>query len=129
VQTFGAVKTPSEVVNALVYRAAQELLFNVVKHARVHEARIRIRRRGRYVCLLVSDRGRGFDPQEARETTGFGLLSIRERVALLGGRMKIRSARGRGTTFRIIVPDAEPLANDVPVEQESNSLALPDHSR
>jgi two-component system NarL family sensor kinase len=80
----------------------------VVKHAQVNEARIRIRRLGRYLCLSVSDRGRGFDPREMKETAGFGLLSIRERVALLGGRMKTESAKGRGTTFRIIVPDTEP---------------------
>jgi CheY-like chemotaxis protein len=81
------------------------LLFNVVKHARVNEARIRVRRVRRYLCLSVSDRGRGFDPQELREAAGFGLLSIRERIELLGGRMKICSAKGKGSTFLIVVPD------------------------
>jgi PAS domain S-box-containing protein len=108
VEVLGEVKAQSDAVKTLLYRAAQELLFNVVKHARVNEARIRIRCVGRYLCLSVSDRGRGFDPQEIKETAGFGLLSIRERVALLGGRMKVKSARGRGTTFRIIVPAGEP---------------------
>jgi signal transduction histidine kinase len=74
----------------------------------------------------VSDRGRGFDPREVKETAGFGLLRIRERVALLGGRMKTRSARGRGTTFRIVVPDAEPPAHGAPVEQESDGRAMAD---
>jgi two-component system CheB/CheR fusion protein len=108
VEVLGEVKAQSDAVKAFVYRAAQELLFNVVKHAQVNEARIRIRCLGRYLCLSVSDRGRGFDPREIKETAGFGLLSIRERVALLGGRMKTESAKGRGTTFRIIVPDTEP---------------------
>jgi PAS domain S-box-containing protein len=108
VEVLGEVKAQSDAVKTLLYRAAQELLFNVVKHARVNEARIRIRCVGRYLCLSVSDRGRGFDPREIKETAGFGLLSIRERVALLGGRMKVKSARGRGTTFRIIVPAGEP---------------------
>jgi PAS domain S-box-containing protein len=107
VEARGPVQARSDAVKALMYRSAQEMLFNVVKHARVKEARLRVRRRGRYLCLSVSDRGRGFDPQEIGKTTGFGLLSIRERVALLGGRMKIRSAKGRGTTFRIIVSDVE----------------------
>ena len=57
------------------------------------------------VCLCVSDQGRGFDPQELKETSGFGLLSIRERVELLGGRMKISSAKGQGSRFRVVVPD------------------------
>jgi PAS domain S-box-containing protein len=107
VEAVGTVATESDAVKTLLYRSAQEMLFNVVKHARVKEARLRVRRRGRYLCLSVSDRGRGFDPQEIGKTTGFGLLNIRERVALLGGRMKVRSAKGRGTTCRIIVPDVE----------------------
>ncbi len=78
-------------IKGFLYKAVQELLFNVVKHARVNEARIRLRRCGPCVCLSISDRGRGFDPQELQEAAGYGLLSIRERVELLGGRMKIRS--------------------------------------
>jgi PAS domain S-box-containing protein len=128
VEAIGAVQTHSDAVKALLYRSAQEILFNVVKHAQVSEARLRVRRRGRYIFLSVSDRGRGFDPGEIEKTTGFGLLTIRERVALLGGRMKIRSARGRGTTFRLVVPDAESPADDGPGEKESNGRALPDHS-
>jgi PAS domain S-box-containing protein len=116
VEVGGGVHARSDAVKAFMYRSAQEMLFNVVKHAEVKEARVRVRRRGQYLCLSVSDRGRGFDPGEIQKTTGFGLLSIRERVALLGGRMKARSARGRGTTFRVVVPDAELLANGAPLE-------------
>jgi len=105
VAAFGHTELQSQAIKALLYKAAQELLFNVVKHARVPQAAIRVRRFGRYLCLSVRDRGRGFDPQEIRETAGFGLLSIRERVELLGGRMKIRSAKGQGSTFLIVVPD------------------------
>ncbi len=105
VETFAPVDTESEALKMFLYKAGQELLFNVVKHARTEEARIRVRRLGRYLCLSVSDRGRGFDPRALRETAGFGLLSIRERIELLGGRMKIRSGKGQGSTFRIVVPD------------------------
>jgi CheY-like chemotaxis protein len=89
-----------------LFRAAQEMLFNVVKHAHVREAALRVRRVGRHVCLSVSDEGRGFDPQELRETSGFGLFSLRERIELLGGRMTIKSIKDRGSRFRIVVPDA-----------------------
>jgi PAS domain S-box-containing protein len=107
VEAVGAVQAHSDAVKTLLYRSAQEMLFNVVKHARVSEARLRVRRRGPYLCLSVSDRGRGFDPQEIGKTAGFGLWSIRERVALLGGWMKTRSVKGRGTTLRLVIPDAE----------------------
>jgi signal transduction histidine kinase len=100
----GEVHPQSEAITALLYRTAQELLFNVVKHARVNQARVRVRQGGGSICLSVSDRGRGFDPQELGDAAGFGLLNIRERVELLGGRMKIRSTRGKGSTFVIVVP-------------------------
>jgi PAS domain S-box-containing protein len=107
VDAFGEVSVASDALRTFLYRTAQELLFNVVKHARVGRARIRIRCLGRCICLSVSDRGRGFDPLDLRETAGFGLLSIRERIELLGGRMKIRSAPGHGATFHIVVPDQQ----------------------
>jgi PAS domain S-box-containing protein len=100
-----AATLKSESLAMFLFRAAQEMLFNVVKHAGVNEAEILARRVGTCVCLCVSDRGRGFDPQGIAKTAGFGLLSIRERVELLGGRMKIKSTEGRGSVFRIVVPD------------------------
>jgi len=105
VRTGGPVDAESEALKAFLYKAAQEMLFNIVKHARIGTAKLRLRRVGGYLCLIVSDRGRGFDPRDLKATTGFGLFSLRERVHLLGGRMKIRSAEGRGSTFFIAVPD------------------------
>jgi len=113
VHTHGQVVLQSDAIKGFLYKAAQELLFNVVKHARVKEARIRVRRCGQCVCLSVSDRGRGFDPQELREAAGFGLLSIQERIELLGGHMKIRSAKGKGSTFFIVVPDGETASSEL----------------
>ncbi len=107
VRAHGQVNVKTEALKAFLYKAAQELLFNTVKHAGVNEAKIRIRRVGRRICLSVSDRGRGFDVQELGQAAGFGLLSIRERIELLGGRMKIRSTQGKGSTFLIVVPDGE----------------------
>ena len=105
VHAQGPVHSESDALKGFLYKTARELLFNIVKHAGVGEARIRVRRSGRHIYLSVSDRGRGFDPQGLREAAGFGLLSIRERIELLGGRMKIRSAPGQGSTFFIVVPD------------------------
>jgi CheY-like chemotaxis protein len=97
----------SDALKGFLYKTAQELLFNVVKHAQIKEARLRVRHCRRYICLSISDRGRGFDPQELRNTAGFGLLNIRERVELLGGQMKIRSVEGQGSRFLIVVPDGQ----------------------
>jgi len=105
VRADGAVNLRSEIIATLLYRTAQELLFNVVKHARVTEAEVRIRRHGGCVCLLVADRGRGFDPRQLRDVAGYGLLNVRERIEMLGGRMKIRSDIGKGSAIFITVPD------------------------
>jgi PAS domain S-box-containing protein len=105
VEVSGEGTLQSEVLTVFLFRAARELLSNAVRHANVRGAVLRLRRRGRYVALRVSDQGRGFDPRKLKETSGFGLLSIRERVELLGGRVKIASVRGRGTRVRIVVPD------------------------
>jgi PAS domain S-box-containing protein len=108
VEVRGRVEVPSDPVKTFLFRAAQEILFNIVKHAHVAGAAVRLQRRRGRVWLTVRDRGRGFDPKTLGQAAGFGLLSIRERVELLGGRMKIRSAPGRGSAFLITVPDAGP---------------------
>ena len=105
VQTHGGLGATSDAIKAFLYRATQELLFNVIKHAQTGEAAIRVRRLGRCISLSVSDEGRGFDPQNLKETNGFGLLSLRERAEVLGGHMKIKSTAGKGSTFQITVPD------------------------
>jgi two-component system NarL family sensor kinase len=116
----------SEALTTFLFRAAQELLLNVVQHAGVNEAALRVRRRGRYVGLRVSDQGRGFDPQELWKAAGFGLLSIRERVELLGGRMKIKGVRSRGSVFRVVVPnDEKPENKEREIEEASPGSGLP----
>jgi two-component system sensor histidine kinase UhpB len=109
VEVHGPLDSPSEPLKAFLYKVAQELLFNVVKHAGVREARIRVRRRGPRLYLSVADRGRGFNPQRLEMALGFGLQGIRERVQLLGGRMKIRSTPGTGSALLIALP-YEPAA-------------------
>jgi signal transduction histidine kinase len=124
----GRIELQSEPLKTLLYKAAQEMLFNVVKHAGVTKARLRLRRWGGSICLSVSDKGQGFDPQGPGHTGGFGLLSIRERVKLLGGRMKVRSAKGRGSTFLIVVPDSQPPICSRPHHPKS-SLSRSAHRR
>jgi PAS domain S-box-containing protein len=105
-EVHGRVDSQSESIKAFLFRAGQEILFNAVKHAKVTEARLRLQRRSGCLWLTIGDRGRGFNPSTVSRAAGFGLLSIRERVGLLGGRMKIRSVLGKGSVFLITVPDA-----------------------
>ena len=114
VRANGGTRLGSDGIMALLYKTTQELLFNVVKHADVHQAKVQARRHGPCVCLIVSDRGRGFDPQRLRETAGFGLLNIRERIELPGGRMKVKSAQGKGSRLSITVPDGQAVVASPP---------------
>ena len=123
VEVRDRVDSPSDAHKAFLFRAAQEILFNIVKHAEVKEARVRLQRMRGQLWLTIGDQGQGFDPKSLDKTAGFGLLSIRERVELLGGRMKIRSAKGRGSTFLIAVPDA--VAADTPARRRRAAGAPP----
>lgn len=93
-------------------RGLRELLINVLRHAGVEEARIRLRAVGGDLEVMVEDDGRGFDPAEAE---GFGLESVRERLLQVGGRLEVVSAPGTGTRARLLVPGA-----DLPVEDSSD---------
>jgi two-component system, NarL family, sensor histidine kinase DevS len=95
-------RLPPEVETAL-YRIVQESLTNVVKHARAERVSIVLTRKEDGVSVVVEDDGLGFDPSQAREE-GLGLVGMRERVALLGGRFEIESRPGSGTTFAAEVP-------------------------
>jgi PAS domain S-box-containing protein len=99
------IDSRSEAVRSFLYRAAQELLFDVAKHARVREARLRLQRVRDQLWLTISDKGCGFNLESLDKTAGYGLTSIRDRVEMLGGCMKIRSIPGRGSIFFLAIPD------------------------
>jgi two-component system, chemotaxis family, CheB/CheR fusion protein len=109
------VQAPAERVMAdtelrmLVVRLVQELLFNVVKHAGVTEAEVRVEAGGDWVTVTVADQGKGFAGETAASLqpslrSGFGLASIDERLQLFGGRMELQSEPGAGTRVTLWVP-------------------------
>jgi signal transduction histidine kinase len=98
----GSDRLPGEIETAL-YRIVQESLTNVVKHARAGNVSIVLTRKPVSVSVVVEDDGVGFEP--GRETgDGIGLIGMRERVGLLGGRVVLESRPGAGTTFVAEVP-------------------------
>jgi hypothetical protein len=92
----------------LLLQAVRELLFNVVKHAGVDEARVELSAGDTRVKITVSDAGRGFDENRTEllpaDDGGFGIFSIRERMDLLGGSLKIESLPGKGTRAVLEAP-------------------------
>ena len=90
---------PLETKEAL-YRIAQEALHNTVKHARASRADLKLECDARGITLQVSDDGAGFDPEESF-SGHLGLKSMRERVARLGGTLRVESTPGEGTTIYV----------------------------
>ncbi|MFO7653584.1 MAG: PAS domain S-box protein [Candidatus Krumholzibacteriia bacterium] len=114
---IGQDVNPSEVgLQVFLLRTTQELLFNVVKHARTGAAVMRLRRRGRYIRLSVSDLGRGFRQEGPGGPTGTGLLRIGQRAELLGGRVSVSSRPGAGSVVHVVVQDDGPIATTSPAE-------------
>lgn len=92
-----------------LFRCVRELLFNIVKHAGVSEAALRMwRPNDNLLKIEVSDEGCGFDPDEVRSREGtvggFGLFSIRERLEWWGGGFEIESSPGKGSRFTLWLP-------------------------
>ena len=95
-------RLPPEVETAL-YRVVQEALTNVVKHARASRVSVLLTRKPSAVVAVVEDDGAGFDPATAGDDR-LGLAGMRERLALLDGRLEIESRAGAGTTLVAEVP-------------------------
>ncbi len=111
----------SEELRILLFEAARELLFNVVKHAETGRARISMQPSGEgQIRLVVADEGSGFNllsKLEKNAESGFGLFSIRERLELLGGRLQLESAPGRGTEVTVSAPGNEVSAGSPPLRR------------
>ena len=87
------------------YRVVQEALHNVAKHSQAKTVTVQMSREPTQSCLLVEDDGVGFRKGSLnQERPTFGLAGIRERVSMLGGKLHITSAQGKGTRLEIRVP-------------------------
>jgi two-component system, NarL family, sensor histidine kinase DevS len=99
---LGEVRLPPEVETAL-YRIVQEALANIVKHAEATHVSILLTRKDFSVAAVVEDDGKGFDETDTGDDV-LGIVGMRERVGLVGGRLAIESGSGSGTTVAAEVP-------------------------
>jgi signal transduction histidine kinase len=100
--TLGETRLPTDVESSL-YRVVQESLTNILKYADAANVSVSVVRRGSSVAAVIEDDGAGFDPRTVRED-GIGIVGMRERLALLDGRLVIESRKGAGTTVVAEVP-------------------------
>ena len=88
---------------AELYQIAREALHNIRKHAGAHEVAVRLTADAETIRLSIRDDGRGFDPQERRAGC-HGLIGMRERAQRCGGRLRVTSRPGKGTTIGVAIP-------------------------
>jgi len=95
-----------------LYRIVQEALTNIIKHSGSRKARVELTRSGANLKLCVRDWGVGFDVAKVGNKQGLGLISMRERLHLVNGKMAVESSEARGTQIEVLVPIAEPMPVD-----------------
>jgi PAS domain S-box-containing protein len=94
-------------LKVFLFRAVKELLFNIVKHAGVKTAQVKLAGSDHQLFITVSDSGKGFDTAMLERYTpsaGLGLLSLRERASYIGGSLTIESTPGQGSRLMLRVP-------------------------
>ena len=87
-----------------VFRIAQELLNNVIKHAHASHVLVQLARTDNVLSLTVEDNGNGFNVDNARMTGGAGISSIQSRVDYLKGKLDIQALPGEGTSVYVTIP-------------------------
>lgn len=95
-----------------LYRIAQEALNNAVKHSKATRADLSITFGSSEIQMEVSDNGKGFNvpnsPTEFASNGHFGLLGLHERADLIGARLEIESASGKGTSLKVVLSESSP---------------------
>ena len=94
---------PSEVALCL-FRVAEESLTNVARHSRAASARVEVASDGGGIRLTIADAGVGFDPKILETRAGLGFVSMRERLRLVHGTIRIHAAPAQGTKIDVWVP-------------------------
>jgi PAS domain S-box-containing protein len=104
---FAGVETLENDKRTVLYRVAQEALINVGKHAQASLVNVSILKSGGTVCMEIKDNGKSFSVGQAldpKKNRRLGLISMRERVEMVGGAFNVESASGKGTTIRVQIP-------------------------
>jgi two-component system sensor histidine kinase DegS len=95
-------------IEVTIFRAVQELVNNVAKHAHASRAQVTLDLNAEPTVVIVEDDGSGFDAAQvlarARERGSSGLTTLEKRVEMLGGNINYQSATGRGTRVRVLIP-------------------------
>jgi signal transduction histidine kinase len=104
---FAAVEQLDAAKRTVLFRVAQEALTNVARHARATRVEVSIQNLRDGVCMRITDDGKSFSVERALKTKGngrLGLLGMRERLEMVGGKFVVESSPGNGTTIKARIP-------------------------
>ena len=90
-----------------LYRVAQESLWNAIRHSGGSKITIELKSDAEFVYMDISDDGKGFEPSTVQKTRRLGLASMSERIRLVSGTIRTRSAPGQGVTISVVAPIPE----------------------
>jgi signal transduction histidine kinase len=110
-----------EELNTAFFRIFQEILTNVIRHAKATKVTVELKKIRGQLSLTVEDNGRGISEAEISNTKSIGLLGMRERAALLGGKISFSGVRGKGTTVVVRIPLHRPAEFHSSNHENSNS--------
>ena len=127
---FAGVENLSPSRRTVLFRVAQEALTNVGRHAHAHRVDVTIENRADGILLRIKDDGRSFKVDQvlnSRSNKRLGLLGMRERLEMVGGRLTIESSPGAGTTIQALVPrpttGAREVRAKIPIERTNDTGA------
>jgi len=106
-KVFSGVEKLDSDQRTILYRVVQEALTNVSRHAKASRVEVSVQEVSDGVCMKINDNGKSFKVERAMNATGrkrLGLLGMRERLEMVGGRLRIESAVGQGTTITANIP-------------------------
>jgi PAS domain S-box-containing protein len=104
---FAGVEDLEIVQRTVLFRVAQEALTNVARHAKASSAEVSIHKLPDCICMKIKDDGKSFQVQrqmQVKGSTRLGLLGMRERLEMVGGRFEVESTPGVGTTVQARIP-------------------------
>jgi signal transduction histidine kinase len=108
------------VIETAIYRVVQECLHNVAKHAQAQNVNIQMEREGDTLKLAIEDDGMGIRAVSNPLRPSFGMAGMQERIATLGGQMKVDSRKGEGTRISVTVP-APALAAEAELKSDARA--------
>jgi PAS domain S-box-containing protein len=103
-------------VSVCLFRVLQEAVHNAAKYSKTRTLQVSLRRQPDHLELTISDRGIGFEIEASTNKSGLGLVSMRERVRLIGGSIDVNSAPMCGTTIRVCAPLSHPASDGAGID-------------